>query len=546
MILILPNVEANSRTKYIYNKNGQLIELNNSTSNYEFEYDRNGNLINRSKSNNLLSNSGYENYSGTENVADSWNPSIGSGVQGTYEILTTGATEGKRAQKLTVSSFPNSGDGANIWQEMFIKGNQSYNIKGMLKLNDMKNAKFEVIVFFYDANNQYVGGQTPFTYNRNTVDWVAFAGNITTPAHATSARVHLHLSSTASQGKGTVFLDGITATLQEDSNLAFNNGFESDKRSDGVADGWNSYLESGVQGTYEILTTGATEGKRAQKLTVSSFPNSGDGANIWQEMFIKGNQSYNIKGMLKLNDMKNAKFEVIVFFYDANNQYVGGQTPFTYNRNTVDWVAFAGNITAPAHATSARVHLHLSSTASQGKGTVFLDGITATSQEDSNLAFNNGFETDKRNNGVADGWNSYLESGVQGTYEILTTGATEGKQAQKLTVSTFPNSGDGANIWQEMFVKSNQSYNIKGMLKLTDMKNAKFEVIVFFYDMNNQFVGGQTPFTYNRNSIDWVAFAGNITAPAHATSARVHLHLSSTANQGTGTVFLDDVSLKSF
>ncbi|OMD57047.1 hypothetical protein BSK48_31000, partial [Paenibacillus odorifer] len=123
------------------------------------------------------------------------------------------------------------------------------------------------------------------------------------------------------------------------------------------ADGWDKYMASGVKGTYEIIAVGASEGKQAQKLMVSSFPNAGDGANVSQVMFIQGSKSYNVKGMLKLADMKNAKFEIIVFFYDANNQLSGGQTPVEYTGNTADWVAFAGNVTSPTNATTARVHM---------------------------------------------------------------------------------------------------------------------------------------------------------------------------------------------
>ncbi|NOU79311.1 hypothetical protein GC101_10500 [Paenibacillus sp. LMG 31459] len=541
--LVIPSIDAKSGTNYIYNKNGQLVELSNSNGNLEMKYDKNGNLIERSKSDNLLANSGFENYSGFENVADGWDRYMASGVKGTYEVITAGATEGKQAQKLTVSSFPNTGDGANVSQAIFVQGGQSYSVKGRLKLADMKNAKFEMIVFFYDANNQLIGGQTPVEYRHNTSDWVTFAGNVTAPAGVTSARVHMHLSSTASNGQGTFYLDGVNTTLQGDSNLVFNGGFESDKRSDGAADGWDRYMGSGVKGTYEVITAGATEGQQAQRLTVSSFPNTGDGANVSQAIFVQGGQSYSVKGKLKLADMKNAKFEMIVFFYDANNQLVGGQTPVQYTGNTIDWVTFAGNVTVPAGATSARVHMHLSATASNGQGAVYLDGVTATLQGDSNLVFNGSFESNKRKDGVSDGWDQYMAYGVKGAYEVITAGATEGQQVQKLTVSSFPNTGDGANVSQAIFVHEGQSYTVKGKLKLADMKNAKFEMIVFFYDMNNQLVSGQTPVDYTHNSADWVAFAGNVTAPTGAISARVHMHLSSTASNGQGTVYLDGVSI---
>ncbi|WP_341278965.1 carbohydrate binding domain-containing protein [Paenibacillus sp. FSL H8-0537] len=268
-ILVLPVVGAKSGTNYIYNKNGQLVELTDSNGTIEMKYDKNGNLLSKSMIDNLLSNSGFENYSGSENAADGWDRYMASGVTGTYEIITAGVAEGRQAQKLTVTSFPNTGDGANVSQVMFMKGNQSYNVKGMLKLSNMKDAKFSVIAFFYDENNQLIEGQTPVENRQNTADWATFSGNITAPANATSARVHFHLSATASNAQGTVYLDGVTATLQEEANQVFNDGFESNKRADRGADGWDRYKASGVTGTYGIITAGVVERRQAQKL---AFP----------------------------------------------------------------------------------------------------------------------------------------------------------------------------------------------------------------------------------------------------------------------------------
>ncbi|OMD58216.1 hypothetical protein BSK48_30655, partial [Paenibacillus odorifer] len=95
LLLVIPSVGAKSGTKYIYNKNGQLVELTNSNGNFELKYDKNGNLVERSKSDNLLFNSGFESYLGSENVADGWDKYMASGVKGTYEIITAGASEGR-------------------------------------------------------------------------------------------------------------------------------------------------------------------------------------------------------------------------------------------------------------------------------------------------------------------------------------------------------------------------------------------------------------------------------------------------------------------
>lgn len=46
---------------------------------------------------------------------------IGQGINETYEMLTTSAVEGKRAQQLTARGLL-VGDGMNIWRNLYTQG----------------------------------------------------------------------------------------------------------------------------------------------------------------------------------------------------------------------------------------------------------------------------------------------------------------------------------------------------------------------------------------------------------------------------------------
>lgn len=215
LLLSSQPVLATSSATYMYNVNGQLAEMTNSSGTVEYQYDKNGNLLVRSNNKNLLSNSGFKISGDTAGEgAKGWNKYVGQGINGSYDLVTS-SLDGGKAQKMTATGLPNS-DGMNIWQNFFTEGGKTYTVKGMLNTANMQNAMFSVIIYFYDANNQIISAATPFSYAQSIDNWVAITGNFTSPANAVSARIHLHLSGTAANGQGTVIIDGVTVTLQDE------------------------------------------------------------------------------------------------------------------------------------------------------------------------------------------------------------------------------------------------------------------------------------------------------------------------------------------
>ncbi|MCP3776726.1 RHS repeat protein, partial [Paenibacillus sp. MZ04-78.2] len=91
--LIAPITVANVTTKYLYDKNGRLMEANDFNGTVEYQYDAKGNLLSRSKTNNLLVNSSFEVITGTNGTADGWDKWKNTGTDG-LQIVSSPVASG--------------------------------------------------------------------------------------------------------------------------------------------------------------------------------------------------------------------------------------------------------------------------------------------------------------------------------------------------------------------------------------------------------------------------------------------------------------------
>lgn len=173
-----------------------------------------------------------------------------------------------------------------------------------------------------------------------------------------------------------------------------------------------------------------------------------------------------------------------------------------------------------------------------------LNGNRIKTKLNNNLISNSSFEIDQNIEGVANGWSVYIDQGIIGKYDLTTAVVSEGKQAQMISASSIPKSGNAMNIWQEFLVSGGNPYNLKGKVKLEGMSRSKFSVILFYYDSNGQMIGGITPNEFTQNTADWVTFNANFAPPSNAATVRIHLHLHASADKASGKVYLDGFLIK--
>ncbi|WP_028592989.1 carbohydrate binding domain-containing protein [Paenibacillus assamensis] len=527
---------ATATKQYFYDDAGKLRYAKYKNQVTKYQYDQNGN-VNRKFTDEHLIDGGFE-LVNSQGTLKAWNYYMGAGIQGKQEVDTS-LLEGTRAMKLEATSIPRTNDGMNVWQDFSVTGNTTYTLSGKMRMANVQNTKLEYLIYYYDKDNNQFGGEMVLGYD-STTDWVTFSKQFVTPANATRARIHAHLSSTVAGGKGTVHLDMLSVKRNKPINLLTNGDFEIVSRTDGTADGWSRYVGA-VEGKHEISQVVTSEGLRAQKIAADNILNVLDGINIWQDFFVSEQKPHVMHGRVRLEQMKDSKLGFILYYYDKNNKQIGSESPLELVNNN-DWLTVSARFTPPAQAIKARLHIHVSATKANGQGTVYVDAMSIQPGDKQKLLFNGNFESASGSDGAADGWFRYVGEGIKGSHEISRNIVKSGKRAQKIVASSMPRAGDGINIWQDFLVPPQASYLLTGALKLENMKDANLQFIMYYYDRNNNAIGSWNVASYAKNG-DWLSISESFKPPANTHKVRIHVHLSSSSNNGQGTVYVDDLSI---
>ncbi|MEI7027505.1 carbohydrate binding domain-containing protein, partial [Paenibacillus sp. y28] len=506
-----------SLSSYLYNKNGQLIESRHEEGMIEYQYDSNGNLTNKVKTGNRLSNSGFEMYSGTNHVADSWIPWKPNGSAASFEVVDSGASSGKYAQQISSSN----GSG-NVSQSVRVEGGTAYTLSGRVQISGLSNGVVQAYVQYFDASGNYIGSTTVASV-RNTGGWMTFSGGVTPPAGAVRANIILQLG-LESGGAGTVQFDSIRFTTQEE-NMVSNPGFET--RTGTQADDWKLYTPSGSTASFEVVDSGASSGKYAQQ--ISSRNGSG---NVSQSIRVEGGTAYTLSGRVQVSGLSNGVVQAYVQYFDVSGNYIGSTTAASV-RNTGGWMTFSGGVTPPAGAVRANIILQLG-LESGGAGTVQFDSIRFTTQEE-NMVSNPGFET--RTGTQADDWKLYTPSGSTASFEVVDSGASSGKYAQQIS----SRNGSG-NVSQSIRVEGGTAYTLSGRVQVSGLSNGVVQAYVQYFDVSGNYIGSTTAASV-QNTGGWITFSGGVTPPAGAVRANIILQLGLESG-GAGTVQFDDINLK--
>ncbi|WP_164824383.1 hypothetical protein, partial [Paenibacillus elgii] len=147
-----PTMAANGDTKYQYDTRGQLVEVSNSNGTIYHDYDVNGNRIRKHSTGNLLINSSFETYTGTNGIADGWTR---YGAAGDFKVVTTPVVSGSRAQQISVEGL------GGVYQEVAVTGNSTYEIKGRVNITALSSGKVQLVVQYYDAAGNLLSDVRP-------------------------------------------------------------------------------------------------------------------------------------------------------------------------------------------------------------------------------------------------------------------------------------------------------------------------------------------------------------------------------------------------
>ncbi|WP_195571469.1 fibronectin type III domain-containing protein [Paenibacillus sp. 1001270B_150601_E10] len=210
--LLGTSVSAGS-TFYYYDLSNRLIsktvtnkEGNKNTT--EYTYDENGNLLRKKhvKSLNNLTNGDYENFTGTNGIADHWKAyNLGTSAQSFSP--TTDAYSGKQAQHIQLTNAA-EGAVAGIEQQISIAGGKPFVLGGNIRIIQLSDSIVQFGIRFYDVNHQLIQDEfRQLTSSNDRYSFIMSRGIV--PPNAVSANVYVFIRSSGNQGQSTISIDTV-------------------------------------------------------------------------------------------------------------------------------------------------------------------------------------------------------------------------------------------------------------------------------------------------------------------------------------------------
>ena len=156
-----------------------------------------------------------------------------------------------------------------------------------------------------------------------------------------------------------------------------------------------------------------------------------------------------------------------------------------------------------------------------------------------NLLKNSGFETNE-NDGAASGWLPVISEGATGLFSDVTNEPAVGGHAQQVSGSDMPN-GSVVLLHQFLDVAGGKPFTVNGRFHVTSLSNAIVQLYVDFSDTNDNYLTSFVK-TQITTTGGYITLFNHGQIPAGSKHARVYVILRSTADHGSGSFLVDDVS----
>jgi len=518
----------------VYDSSGRLVNTKLADGSVvEYQYDVNGSLVHKNM--NMLMNSGFEIYTGKNGVADSWGDWKSAGGTANYQVVTSPVSSGKQAQQMNMINMPKDG-AANFFQDISVSDVELYTVSSQITIANVNKAKLIVNMHYFDNNNSFIGSETAFEYGGN-VSWLSINEQVRPVAKTVRARLHFNIVALENDASASLTVDSVTFQKGKQNNLLFNPGFETNTRTSGIADGWGNWESAGVPANYRVVASPVSSGKQAQQIALSNISKNGINT-FFQDVAVTGGQPYTLSAQIATANLSKSKVQVVMHYFDVNNNFIGNETPFEYSGN-MGWLSINEQVRPVAKSVRARVHFNIVAVDNNASGIVTVDSVTFQKEEQSNLIINPGFETNTRTSGVADGWGNWESAGVIANYRVVTSPVYSGKHAQQMITSYMPKGGTHT-FFQDVAVTGGQPYTLSSQIAIANLDKEKFQVVMHYFDINNNLIGYETPYEYSDNT-RWRSVQVQVQPPAHTVWARVHFNLLALEDKASGTVTVDSV-----
>ncbi|PWK13726.1 fibronectin type III domain-containing protein [Tumebacillus permanentifrigoris] len=169
---------------------------------------------------NLLQNPSFEQYSGTNNVADFWTPYYSVGLtpdQYGFEHVLSPVSDGSYSQKLYANGLASS-QSVEVYQSVTMQPNKPYSLTADIKVENLVNASVYLWVDFYNSDTlvdptTYLANDKQEHYikiDANGFYQLVLPNNLpNTPATTAGMRVYAIIRGNADNASGTVYVDNM-------------------------------------------------------------------------------------------------------------------------------------------------------------------------------------------------------------------------------------------------------------------------------------------------------------------------------------------------
>ncbi|MBL0387829.1 hypothetical protein JJB07_14405 [Tumebacillus sp. ITR2] len=182
-----------------------------------------------------------------------------------------------------------------------------------------------------------------------------------------------------------------------------------------------------------------------------------------------------------------------------------------------------------------------------------------------NPSFENGTASDTPGLQVGKNWTPYVPTGASPNLAVVTSPVYSGTYAQKISGSGIPN-GSAIDIYQAVAAQGNTAYTVSGMYNIESLNNAFVQLYVDFYDADGHFIKsnsvkyGVTVPSYmmvtdnnaepgymlmvnNLTTSGYVQLTNSFTTPENTATFRLYAVLRASADNASGTFYVDDMSV---
>ncbi|MFC3800975.1 hypothetical protein [Cohnella sp. GCM10012308] len=520
------DVISSGGSYHLYDNGGRLSQVASSLGTIDYQYDIKGNLIRKSKTNNLFVNGSFELNTGTSGMADGWNP-----IYLVPQTVSTPVSGGIKSQKLTASGVMN-GYYVGMSQRIRVDGGKAFISNASLNIESLSNANVYLYMDFMSSQNYWVGNSSESYSGTTNGKFITLTTTGTVPATATYADVYIMILANANYGSSTLYVDMMNFRYDTEPNLLSNPGFEAYSGLAGMADAWSKTI-GGTTPSIQVANQSVNEGFRSHKISDTTIA-SGGYAGISQNVKMKPNSTYNLTGIFTNTSLTNAKAQLYIDFLNNQHQYIGSNVSESTLLTSNVTLSLSG--TTPTNTAYAVVYVLLRSTAANGAGTIYVDLMNLKYSAAPNKLANSGFELSTGNKQIADGWGGFAQQ-----YELITSPVNSGTKAQKIAGSNL-SSGTMNYIFQSIKVNAGASYSTSVNVNVQSLSNANIRFQINFFNAQNQIVGVQSfPYSTINNAYTQI-YMNNFTVPANAVFANVIVMIEATAANGSGTIYVDDIA----